>query len=112
MNIKKPNKFIEFIKNTLHIYSAKTYKDGSIVYCDYIKNVYYVTGEFKSECPYTDAKKHGIEIGYYKSGQMLYETSYNNDVKDGIEKIHYENGKLMREIPFVNGKAHCIYKGY
>ena len=37
MNI---NKFVELIKNRLHIYSAKTYKDGSTVFCDYIKKEY------------------------------------------------------------------------
>lgn len=113
VNYMNINKFIEPIKNRLHIHSAKTYKDGSTVFCDYIKKVHYVTSELKSECPYTNNKKHGICKEYYKSGQPLCEVSYKNDVKDGIEKIYYEkSGKLIREIPYKNGEKHGIEKWY
>ena len=74
MNI---NKLIELIKNRLHIYSAKTYKDGSTAFCDYIKKVHYVTGELKSECPYTNNKKHGICKEYYRTGELKKESRYD-----------------------------------
>ena len=43
------NKFIELIKNTLHIYSTKTYKDGSTIRCNYIKKRYHYIDGVKLE---------------------------------------------------------------
>lgn len=112
MTIKKPNKIIERITNALHIYSAKTYKDGSIVYCDYIKRVYYVTGELKSECPYFNGKEHGISKGYYKNGKLQFEIPYSFGIKHGIKKWHYKTGELMYDVTFIMGKAHGACKEY
>ena len=110
MNI---NKLIELIKNTLHIYSPKTYKDGSTVSCNYIRKEYYNTNELLYETPYVNDEKHGIEKWYYKDGELKYEIPYTNGQIDGILKwYYYESGKLGSETPYVNGKRHGIQKVY
>ena len=111
MNIKKPNKFIELIANTLHIYSAKTYKDGSIVFCNYIKKEYYENGQLKKEMSYVNDKEHGI-LKYYENGQVKYECPYVLGNKHGTVKWYYITGELQYECPYDNDKEHGIYKEY
>lgn len=80
---KKPNKLIELVKNVFHIYSPKTYKDGSTVFCDYIKKEYYENGKLDSESPFANGKIHGIVKDYYENGQLKEESVYDNSELKG-----------------------------
>ena len=118
MTIKKPNKFIELIKNTLHIYSAKTCKDGSIVFCDYLKTGYKTGHQYGNDVkveyeePYVNGEIHGIVKHYYENGQLLCEEPYVRNKKQDISKAYYITGELLAETPFVDNKEHGIEKVY
>ena len=101
---KKLIELIELIKNRLHIYSAKTYSYGSIVVCDYIKKVYYESGQLKYEVPYVHGKRDGISKGYYESGKLMAEIPYEKGEIHGTLKGYYESGQLAKEELYVYDK--------
>ena len=77
-----------------------------------VNKYYYKSGVLKSEIPYKNDQRDGIQKEYYESGAIYWEIPYKNGKKNGIVKEYYESGEIMSEVPYENGKINGIEKGY
>ncbi len=122
-------KLFIFIGLTISLFGQKIYKadDSNIAY-DIFYNIvydkksakpiiallkdYYGNGNLRSEIPYKDGKREGIEKWYYENGNLTFEALYKNDILDGVHKSYYKNGKLVSQTTLKNGLPHGIVKNY
>lgn len=73
---------------------------------------YYGTGIIKSEIPYKDGNKNGIEKKYYESGIIESKIPYKDGKLNGIVKYYYETGIIKTEYSYRDGKQNGKSKHY
>ena len=78
------------------------YKDGTPCECDEMKRVYFVSEALRSETPYVNGKRHGLDKEYFESGVLSWVVPYVNGREHGIEKSYYKSGALKSEDPYVS----------
>lgn len=77
-----------------------------------LKTEYYPNGKTKTQTPYKNGKKHGVEKHYFDDGYLYIEREFINGIKEGIEKQYSGEGVLWRETQFKDGIKHGKEKYY
>lgn len=88
-----------------------TYKDGTDCNCEWIRNLYFESGELMEETPYINNEINGI-VKVYWLGVLTAEIHVINGWYHGIHKTYFKSGELMKEILYVNGNKHGVEKHY
>lgn len=72
--------------------------------CEDVRTEQYESGQLRTECPYVDGQKHGLEKRYYENGTLEAETHYVNGSVAGTEKAWHPNGSIRWERTYVAGQ--------
>lgn len=84
---------------SIYLYNDIKSKRGTI-------KTYFITGQLKSECQYSDIKLkrlEGVSKHYYDNGTLHSEINYFDGKPNGEIKTFYSNGKIRRSDQFENG---------
>ena len=64
---------------------------------------YFINGQIKLDCNYTDEKLDGMYKSYFINGQIETDCNYINGKKHDLYKTYYVNGNLKNELYYKNG---------
>ena len=77
---------------------------GSVYGQEEVKKEYYGSGELKSEVPYKNGKKEGLETKWYRNGKKKAEFHFKNGKEEGLWVRWWDNGQVHRKGNYKNGK--------
>ncbi len=73
-----------------------------------IERAHHDNGKVKSETPYANGKKHGLETWWWDNGKKRSEEMRRDGKRHGVWTYWYENGKKQWEIMWKYGKKHGL----
>lgn len=67
-------------------------------------------GGARTEVPYVDGKRSGVEKSWYPSGQIAVEAPWVDGVQEGAVVFYAEDGAIQANIPYYQGKIEGVQK--
>lgn len=87
-----------------YLYAAGFCLALSLVACEDVRRESYDSGKVRSQCPYENDLKQGLEKRYYEDGSPEAEQHFVRGVAHGSEKAWHPNGRLRLEQNWVEGR--------
>ncbi len=97
----KPDEVKESFDRKNELRTETPYKDGVR---HGIQKTFYPDGKLYSEVNFTNGNMNGVMKIYFPNGNVKVEANYKDGLLDGITKLYYENGNVMREQQYEKNK--------
>lgn len=69
-------------------------------------------GGSRTEIPYEDGKRSGVEKTFYPNGEIAVEAPWTDGEQDGSVTFYYENGSVQSTLPFYRGKREGVHQTF